>query len=72
MKVATPTSIDRIYIVDYNGQLTKPTPAEQQRLSQETALVHLIVISRNFIYIKLTKPIVTLVGLRLSFLSYYK
>ena len=31
------------------GQLTRPTPAEQQRLSQETALVDLIVISRNFI-----------------------
>ena len=54
------------------GQLTRPTRAEQQRLSQETALVDLIVISQNFIYIKLTKPIVTVVGLRLCFVSYYK
>ena len=55
-----------------NGQLTRPTSADQQRLSQDTALVDLIVISRNFIYIKLTKPIVTVVGLRLCFLSHYK
>ena len=39
-------------LLAYKGQLTRPTPAEQQLLSQETALVDLIVISRNFIYIK--------------------
>ena len=65
-----PNSCTYCYI-NHNGQLTRPTPAEQQRLSQVTALVDLKVISRNFIYIKLTKHIVTAVGLRLCFLSCY-
>ena len=35
-------------LVQFNGQLTKRTWVEQQRLSLETALVNLIVISLNF------------------------
>ena len=37
--------------------------AEQQRLSHETTPDNLIVISQNYIEIKLTKPIVTVAGL---------
>ena len=47
------------------------SPDPHQPSSSVTALVDLIVISQNFIYIKLTKPIVTVVGLRLCFLSCY-